>query len=344
MYWSGIITIELSIAIMISNSELRQDLVSGDWIVIAPGRALRPHDIRERRQRYRASRRGCPFENPQANSNSKPYLIYPNKHDWAVQIIENKYPVLRHQNKCGSLGRNGPYSIIPGAGHHDVIITRDHDKNFPKLNKEAANLVFQAFRDRYLMLFSDDCIAYISMFHNWGPQAGASIYHPHYQMIAVPVVPPDVNHSLLGSRRYFNQYHKCVHCVMLDWERRQKKRLIYENDGAVSLAPYVSRSPFEVRIFPKKHLPYFENTYDHDLMAISDALQHTLRTIEKKLGDPDYNFFIHTAPIKNKNQYRHYHWHIEITPKFTIRAGFELSTGIEINVVDPDDAARLLRQ
>ena len=112
----------------------------------------------------------------------------------------------------------------------------------------------------------------------------------------------------------------------------------------MAFTPYVSRTPFEVRIFPKKHLPYFENTYDHDMEYVVEALQKSLRIIEKRLGDPDYNFFIHTAPVQNKENYRHYHWHIEITPIISIRGGFELGTGIEINDVDPDAAAKILKK
>ena len=131
---------------------------------------------------------------------------------------------------------------------------------------------------------------------------------------------------------------------MIDWELKEKKRIIFENNGAVAFTPYVSRTPFEVRIFPKKHLPYFENTYDHDMEYVVEALQKSLRIIEKRLGDPDYNFFIHTAPVQNKENYRHYHWHIEITPIISIRGGFELGTGIEINDVDPDAAAKILKK
>jgi UDPglucose--hexose-1-phosphate uridylyltransferase len=326
------------------NSELRQDLVSGDWIVIAPGRARKHLQmLRKKGKRKKAPVKGCPFENPQETGHGKPILIYEKENDWLVQIVPNKYPAFVHQNLCASLFKKGPYSVVGGVGHHDLLITRDHNKNFPKLDSESANLVFQAFRDRYLMLFNDPCLAYISIFHNWGPKAGASMYHPHYQLVAIPVVPPDVGHSLNGSLNYFRKHKKCVHCTMLDWEKKEKKRIIYENKGALVFTPFISREPFELRVFPKKHLPYFENTLDEDLEWIVEALQIGLQKIEKKLNDPDYNFFIHTAPLKDKQKYKNYHWHIEIQPKISISAGFELGTGIEITVIDPDEAAKILR-
>lgn len=329
------------------NSELRQDLVSGDWIVVAPGRAKRPDFfIKHKDKRRPAPIVGCPFEHPCVSKNGRPFLIYPDHRDWLVQIFPNKYPAVIHKPKNFRAAAlpHGPYSVFPGVGCHDLVVTRDHYQNFPRLSRHNARLVFRAFQDRYLMLGEHRYIAYVSILHNWGPAAGASVFHPHYQIISIPVVPPDVHHSLQGSSRYFKEHKKCVHCVMLSLELRDKKRIVFENERAVAVAPFVSRVPFEVRIFPKKHLPYFENTYDEDVESVVEALQHSLRAIEKNLGDPDYNFFIHTSPLLNKDHYRHYHWHIEITPKISIRGGFEWGTGIEINIVDPDKAAKLLRK
>lgn len=326
------------------DSELRQDLVSGDWIVVAPGRISRPRElIKDHKKRIRPPVAGCPFENPQKNGNEEPILIYPERKNWRAQIVSNKYPVVSHGLVCARPSRSGPYTVMEGVGHHEILITRGHDDNFGRLKQKDALLVFRMFGERYRALASDKCLSYISIFHNWGPNAGASVYHPHYQIMAIPVIPPDVEHSLEGSAHYFKQHKKCVHCVMLQWEKKEKKRVVYENKDVIVFAPFVSREPFELRIFPKRHLPYFENTATPYLESIVDALQKSLKLLEKRLNDPDYNFFIHTAPLKNKNQYKHYHWHIEILPKISVSAGFELGTGIEITVVDPDEAAGILK-
>lgn len=326
------------------SSELRQDLVSGDWIIVAPARQNRPHQPKFKvLKRKRAPVKGCPFENP-AESGNKTIISYPDAKKWDIQVVENKYPIVVHKNVCGVTSKHGPYTKLPGIGHHDVVITSDHNKNFSHLSPEKANLVFQTFRDRYRMFYDDKCVDYVAIIQNWGPLAGASIYHPHYQIMAIPMVPPDVNHSLVGSQRYFKENKKCVHCVMIEFEQQWGKRIIFENENAIAFAPYVSRSPFEVRIFPKKHLPYFENTNDKEMAAVVEVLQKTLGSLKKNLNDPDYNFFIHTAPMKKREKYGHYHWHIEIIPHFAIRAGFELGTGLEINTVDPDAAALILRK
>jgi len=326
---------------MILNSELRQDPVSGDWVAIAPGRARRPEEfIKVAEKRKRIPRKNCPFE----NSFGEPLLVVSDpKRGWLIRIIPNKYPAFVHQDVCPTMMKRGLSFVVGGVGHHELVVTKDHDEDLSHMSLKAANQVFQAFRDRYLMLLNDRCLAYISIFHNWGPKAGASIYHPHYQLIGIPVVPPDVGHSLSGSSRWFRKYKTCVHCQMIAWEKKEKIRLIYENEGAVVVAPFVSREPFEMRVYPKKHLPYFENTLDEDVQFMVDALQKSLRMLRSSLNDPDYNFFIHTAPIREKEKYKHYHWHIEILPKINISAGFELGTGVEINPVDPDIAAKLLR-
>ncbi|TSD02522.1 MAG: UDPglucose--hexose-1-phosphate uridylyltransferase, partial [Parcubacteria group bacterium Athens0714_26] len=181
-------------------------------------------------------------------------------------------------------------------------------------------------------------------FQNWGPTAGASVYHPHYQSIAIPVVPLHIKISINGSDRFYKEHKKCVYCVMIEHEIKNKRRIIYENEEAVVFTPFFSESPFEVRVLPKKHFSYFEDTPEKALKGTAAALQYALKKVTKNLNDPDYNFFIHTAPIKNKEKHTHYHWYIEIRPKFFNIAGFELGTNLEINEVDPDKAAKILRK
>ncbi len=338
------------------NSELRKDVVSGDWILIAPGRGKRPDAFARKDKRTSEPIENCPLESYLKPDAGGQVVIsgYPKKigsnEDWKVIVVPNKYPAVysQHDMPSGNLSdlskitQNGPYSLKIGFGHHDLIITRDHNKSFPDLSEKDASLVMNAFRDRYLRLLTHKNIAYVGMFHNYGVKAGATVYHPHYQVLAISVVPPDVEHSLKGSARYFRRHKKCVHCMILNWEIKQKKRIVFENEWAVAFTPYFSRVPFEVRIFPKKHFSYFEDTPQEVLLGITEALRQSLKKIKKAL-DPDYNFFIHTAPIRQKKLYTHYHWHIEILPKLSHYAGFELQTGMEINVVDPDEAAEFLR-
>ncbi|MBI5732798.1 DUF4921 family protein, partial [Candidatus Jorgensenbacteria bacterium] len=289
-------------------SEFRKDIVSGDWILIASGRLKRPHAAIKRRRRKTTPISKCPFERPLENVHEKILLSYevprrelnlikqPGWKNWEILVLQNKYPVVRHSAIEGKPRQRGLYTFVPGFGHHDLLITRNHHANFAELSPEKAFHVFEAFRDRYLMLLTDPDLSYISMFHNWGPLSGATVYHPHYQLIGLPVVPPDIEHSLNGSRSFFKKNGRCVHCVMIETEKKVKKRMVAENTQAIAFAPFVSRDPFEIRVFPKKHLPYFENTFDEDLRSVANVLQKVLRQMKKNLNDPDYNFFIHTSP------------------------------------------------
>lgn len=330
-----------------NGSEFRQDIVSGDWVLIATGRKKRPGDLKAKVKREPTPIEKCPFENPQASGNGEAVLIYPkeDKENWRTQVIPNLYPaVYPDPSIIPSISADGPYFYLQGVGYHDVVITRDHNNNFPRLSPEEALEVLLAIQDRYKMVAEDKRIAYVSVFHNWGLSAGASIYHPHYQIISIPVIPPDINHSLRGSERYFKENGSCVHCAIINREKQEGKRIVFENDTAIAFLPFVSREPFEIRIFPKEHSSYFENCEKKRLGDIAEALQKSLGMLEDKLGDVDYNFFIHTAPTKDKEKYSYYHWHIEIQPKISTGAGFELGTGIEITVVDPEDAADFLKK
>ncbi|MFA4999488.1 MAG: DUF4921 family protein [Parcubacteria group bacterium] len=329
------------------NSEFRQDVVSGDWVLIAPGRRKKPDEFINKAKRKKIPKRKCPFEDPQASGNAEPVIIHPEGSfdKWRIQVIPNLYPAVSSSpNTVPAIIKDGPYFYLPGVGYHDIVITRGHDDNFPRLSPEEALEVLLVMQERYKEVSKDERIAYVSVFHNWGLLAGASIYHPHYQIISIPVIPPDVSHSLRGSERYFNENGSCVHCAVIEKEIKEKKRIIFENDNAIVFLPFVSREPFEIRVFPKVHSSFFEDYSKEYLKDVTEALQKALIMLEEKLRKPDYNFFIHTAPVKNKINHSYYHWHIEIQPKISISAGFELGTGIEITVVDPDAAAAFLRE
>lgn len=325
-------------------SEFRQDLVSGDWIIVASEREGRPHNVGGKKLiRKPSPKKSCPFENPQKTGNWPPISAFPNEKNWDILLINNKYPALTHDHICTSELNKGPYRLKSGTGKHDLLITRDHYKNFGELSLAKATKVLQVLQERYKELRRDKCLLYTSAFFNWGFSAGASIYHPHYQILTLPILPSDFKHSLIGLESYYKKHHRCVHCVMLAEEIKSKTRIVDKNRSAVLIAPFVSRAAYEIRVFPKHHRPRFEDTPTGELRDMAAMLQSGIKRIKRHLGDPDFNFFIHTAPLKNRARYRYYHWHIEIIPKISIFGGFELSTGVDINVIDPEKAAAVLR-
>ena len=330
-------------------SELRQDLVSGDWVAIATARARRPDAFMEKSQpRLVQPQADCPFEKLMHGGALAAYArdgsaLGGENTAWWVQAIPNKYPAFG-AGECAVFYRTGPYQWTAGVGFHEVIVTRDHVRSIAEMTHDEVVQIIRVYQERALAMREDACVKYISVFHNHGKNAGASLSHPHSQMIALPVIPPDVARSIRGSAEYFAAHGACAHCAIAGYELEAVARVIYENDHCVVIAPYASKTAFEMRIFPKKHRARFEETIAEERTALADALRISLAKLFRGLGDPDYNFFIHTAPAAPAREDSHYHWHMEIVPKTTIWAGFEIGTGIEISTIAPEDAAEFLRK
>jgi len=324
-------------------SELRMDLVSNDWVVIATGRAKRPSSFAKKHRRQKTvSKKDCPF--CQTEILSKGVLSRRDRSDgsWLAIAVPNQYPAFSPAAELNQR-KEGPNRVMDGVGFQEIIITYDHEKQIGQLNPKEVKAVIDVYQERYLELMKNKLVKYISIFHNHGESAGATVFHPHSQLIAIPVLDPNFRSSIDGASNFFQNQGKCVYCVILDWDIRNKKRIIYENEKFVVLCPFAPQVSFEVRIYPKKHQPYFERINDEEKELFADALQKALNKIYKGLKNPDYNFYIHTAPCDGAN-YDYYHWHLNILPKTSIWAGFELSTGIEISVIEPEKAARYLRK
>jgi UDPglucose--hexose-1-phosphate uridylyltransferase len=325
-------------------SDLRKDPISGDWVIIAPGRAKRPDLQKEKKHpRKAAPKRNCPFDDLKKTGNWPPLAAYPNEEHWQIAVIPNKYPALvEHLGTCAVSSRHGLYEVKAGVGRHELVVTRDHDKSFKDLRPSFAAEVMGIFQSRHRLAKEDKCLVYASTFFNWGPTVGGSVWHPHYQFIALPFIPPQTARSLQDAERYFKKHHRCVRCDVTKQELREKTRVIAENQFAVAMVPFAGRRPFEVRIVPKAHQSSFITTPSKTIAGVAALLQLVLKSMQKNVGDPDLNFFIHDAPLDGKD-YAYHHWHIEVVPNFSLLGGFEFSTGIYINVVDPDVAAAVLR-
>jgi UDPglucose--hexose-1-phosphate uridylyltransferase len=325
-------------------SELRQDIVSGDWVIIAPGRAKRPLFLgKKKKPRTPTPKSECPFEDLKKSGNWPPIAAYPNEENWQIVLLQNKYPALAHENiPHAAIMSRGIYRHQAGVGYHDLVITRDHNKNFADLSPAMAAKVFDVFQDRHRAVAKDPCAAYVSTFFNWGASVGGSIWHPHYQILTLPIIPPHIVRSLAGSKAYFKKNHRCVRCDVIHAELKYKHRIVAENKFAVAFAPYASKNPFEVSIFPKKHYSAFSETPPDVLHGTAALLQVVLRQMKTRVNDPDLNFFIHGAPLDH-GKYFYHHWHIEVVPRISLFGGFEYSTEVDINMVDPDVAAAILR-
>jgi len=335
-------------------SELRLDLASGDWVVIATGRARRPETFKkEKKERKRTGKKNCPF--CKINTQEVPSLVsvegelfYFQKwqevpKNWTVIVIPNKYPAFLPYKKLDKKTEGGLYQKINAAGFHEVVVTRDHNKQMAQFSVKKIKEVFDVYQRRYLDLMDKKFVNYISIFHNQGPKAGASIVHPHSQIITTPLVDVDLKGALLKSENYFRKHKECIYCKMNKWEKKVKKRIVFENNDFLVVCPFASKTAFQVIVSPKKHSAYFEEIDDKEKWSLAEAFQSALRKIYNALNDPDYNFYLHTAPCDDK-KYDHYHWHWTILPKTGTWAGFEIGTRMEISTIEPEKAAAYLRK
>ncbi|MDD5083821.1 MAG: galactose-1-phosphate uridylyltransferase [Candidatus Moranbacteria bacterium] len=327
----------------LTESELRQDIVTGDWVIIATSRAKRPHEFAQfRRVEDTVGVHDCLFEHPEESGQEKDVLIYNSgENDWSLRVFPNKYPAVSRGKVPRSL-EEGPYFAMTGTGYHEVIATRDHYDHIALMEVWQIAEIFDAYQDRYLSLMKKKSVNYIQIFHNHGTEVGASIAHPHSQLIAVPIISPYVQLELKGAESYFRSHKHKVYSVMVEYEIEAKKRVVYENDDFIAFCPFASRAAFEVWVMPKKHSPYFERITDDEKFKLAEVFQKAMQSLYKGLGDPPYNFYLHTAPCDGKD-YGAYRWHIEILPHTAVWAGFELSTGVEISTIQPEVAAEFLR-
>ncbi len=334
-------------------SELRFNLVSGDWVIIATGRAKKPTMFKQKkRKEIEIPKKVCPFCNiiPQ----SKPLLIFSESKkislpiakipkNWTTIVVPNKFPAFLPQPKLEKGVEDEIYQIMNAVGFCEVVITKDHKKSLALLSIEKVKEVFDAYQERYLELMKEKFVNYILIFHNDGVEAGASQSHPHSQIITTPILDIDLQKALFNSENYFKKNKKCVYCQMNDWERKTKKRIVFENKDFLVICPFASKTAFEIIVSPKKHLSYFEKITEQEKWQLAEAFQNGLKKLHKALNNPAYNFYLHTAPC-DKKEHQYYHWHWTILPKTETLAGFEMGVRMEISTIEPEKAAEYLRK
>ena len=323
-------------------SELRLDLVSRDWVVIATGRARRPETFKlEKKEQKQDSQKECPFCN--IETQEKPRLIISEGNDWSVIVIPNKYPAFLPHPHLDKEIAGGIYQKMNAVGFHEIVVTKDHNKHMGQFSVEQVKEVLSVYQSRYLKLMKEKFVNHISIFHNHGHSAGASIAHPHSQIITTPLVDVDLENALSNSKLFSRKEKKCVYCRMNEWEIKVKERIVFENNEFLAVCPFASKTAFQVIISPKKHLSYFEKMAETEKEQLAEAFHIVLGKISKGLNNPDYNFYLHTAPCDNK-KHDYYHWHWTILPKTSTWAGFEIGTRMEISTIEPEKAAEYLRK
>ncbi len=335
-------------------SELRKDPIVDRWIIIAAERGRRPFDFKTEPEP--PSSEGCPF--CEGNEQTTPPEVFalrdggpPNSPGWRVRVVPNKFPALAIE---GELVRSGIGRLdrMTGVGAHEVIIeSPQHADDLPTLPADHIVDVLSTYAQRTCDLHRDERFRYTIVFRNYKAEAGASLSHPHSQLIALPFIPELMKEKLDSAREHYQRKERCIFCDLLEQELELSDRIIYRNEHFVILSPFAARFPFSVEIYPLEHCHDFvamDSTQQYDL---ADALQYVLNQYKTTLSNPPYNMTLQAAPntIPRPGHPDYwgtiaydYHWHLEIFPRLTKMAGFEWGTGCYINPVSPEDAAQHL--
>ena len=285
---------------------IERNPITGDAVIVAPGRAARPNEFRQMGDR-------CPF------CPGNEYLTPPeiaalrDQGRWSWRIVPNRYPALRTEERLSRKG-TGLYDRVAGVGDHEVIVEgSDHAKSFDQITADVAARAVDAWIDRYRAMSRSS--RYVCVFKNHGVLAGATIAHPHSQVLGVPFIPSRV----AKEAEAFTS--RCPLC-----ELRDEK--IDATQNYRWIAPHGSMMVYEQWIVPVRH-----SNEMREGLELASLLQRAARAM-LTISD-SFNWMFINFP-----QQPAAHWYVQLFPRLTMHAGFELGTGSAINTVDPRTAAR----
>jgi UDPglucose--hexose-1-phosphate uridylyltransferase len=319
-------------------NQLRLDPLSGRWIAVSTDRSARGTVFLPRQPLGMDQRDDCPFCPGHEDATPPALETYGAEGKWLVRVVPNRYPAFEGLQPFVVDHRGPVFTEAPASGIHEVLVfSPDHDLSWGSFDDHQCDLVMSAIRDRVEEHQSTPGLRYSQVIVNSGREAGASIEHPHGQLLGIPFVPRE----LVDEQGSFTRFAGgCLLCTAAASEERAGYRLVEATDHAVTFAPYWSGTPYEMLVVPRSHEAHLHRGSPDDLAGVGMAIRSALWAIRKQLGDIAYNVVFHAAPYRASAPY---HWHVHILPKLTTRAGFELGTGVYINVVAPERAAEELR-
>ena len=328
--------------------ELRLDPITARWVIISTEKNFGPDGYPV--EKLDTKEGICPFcegkekMTPPEVDADRPKGTKPDTPGWETRTVPNKYPALANEAKLDKLGV-GIFDMMSGVGKHEVIVeSPDHSKQLADLSIGQIKKVVEVYKRRSIVLSKDQRFKYVLIFKNYGLVAGASLEHSHTQLISLPVIPRRVSEELKCAHRHFDYKERCIFCDMVRQEIEHRHREVCENKDFIAFCPFASRSPFEIVIMPKKHQTHFTQISTDAIDNFARILKEVLTRIKLVLGNPPYNFIVHTSPINETEGQEWYHWHVEVMPKLSKIAGFEWGTGFYINPTSPEVASRYLKK
>ncbi|MDE3085918.1 MAG: galactose-1-phosphate uridylyltransferase [Acidobacteriota bacterium] len=320
-------------------NQLRLDPLTGRWVVVSVDRAERPAAFSPPTAPVQAdTTRPCPFCPGNEESTPPALETYGASGSWLVRVVPNLYPAFEGDQPFVVEHRGPVFTQATAGGIHEVLVlSPDHNGAWDRLSDEQAGLVMAAIRDRVEEHSAVPGLRYSQAIVNAGREAGASVEHPHGQLLGMSFVPRELAEEQAGFARFAG---RCLLCTTADAEEDASHRVVYADERVIVICPFWSGTPFEMLVIPRAHSAHLHRSSPADLLAVGRSLRTVLGQLRERLGDVAYNLVFHSAPYRASEPY---HWHVHIWPKLTTQAGFELGTGVLINIVAPEQACEELR-
>jgi UDPglucose--hexose-1-phosphate uridylyltransferase len=325
--------------------ELRYNILTREWVIIATERAKRPEDFVKKKKEKKPLPTfvpTCPFCPGNEKLTPPETYVVPGTSGWRVRVTPNKFAALSYEGERRRYIQ-GIRRTVTGVGIHEVIIeTPDHSKSTALLDDAQVEIILQTYLHRFLFASRDPRIEQVTLFKNHGEAAGTSLEHTHSQMIAAPVITSQLRDRLINALKHFDEFGECIFCRVLDQELAEGTRIVQATEHFVAFVQYATLTPFSMLIMPRRHMACFSEITDAETADLARNLRATLGKLYYGLDDPDFNYSVRTAPIEYAGV-KYYHWYVSIIPRLTKMAGFELGSGMFINVSLPEENASFLR-
>lgn len=326
--------------------EIRHNIITRQWVIVATERARRPEQFSQKDEQKKALPEfdpKCPFcPGNEALAPPESLSLPRSGGGWQVRVVPNKFAALSAQ---GELVRSnvGIKRTMSGVGIHEVIVeTPLHNLTTALLTDAEVAQILDSYQRRYAAIVKDGRVAQITLFKNHGVAAGTSLEHPHSQLIGTPIIPSEVRDRMETALRFYDEEGACLFCRTLEDERNEGTRVVLEGEHFTAFIPFAALSPFHIWLFPKRHMASFAYMDESEKGDLARVLRRVLRKLYDGLNNPDFNYTIRTAP-HDAASVKYYHWYLSIVPRVTKMAGFELGSGMFINVALPEESAKFLR-
>jgi UDPglucose--hexose-1-phosphate uridylyltransferase len=332
-----------------ANPALHADPITGVKVIYAALRAERRNAFSDDMGVMPEDVQPCPFcagyetETPPEVFAVRSPESQPNQPGWQLRIVSNRYPALASPlSPWKGKAEGDGASETPAIGYHEIVIeTAEHDASWTTMSAEQVAVIFKAIRSRLRQWVHDPAIQSVQVFKNVGLRAGATLVHPHLQIMAMGFSPQ--SHEFQRSVNHWHSHHQDYWQSLIEAEITRSSRLLLNDGTFTSFCPQVSRVPYEMWILPLRAIFHFHDLSDLELQKLSAHVQQLLRVLEKQFGPTAHNLLWRLAPLHH-TPLSSYRWRLEVVPRLINFAGFELSAGIYINPILPEVAAARLRE